>query len=226
MSSSQWIAMAGLGWASLGPSLIPSSKERYYSLKTLNASFGISCPAKTCTMLVNRMHFGSQNGARFARRSGGQQSDAMRTASLALLILIVAGCARVNRWRGDFCGVARTTQFEGYEGTRETGVVLHINRAEHLRAIGHDSKYLPTADFSAVLLKRANRLVDPNSIPTNIELVVTGTLDISTPRSSRGESLRQVGIPADAFKPSLRVTGIRPVDPTSSFKSKGKTEKR
>ena len=144
----------------------------------------------------------------------------MRIVSLPLLVALGAGCAHVNRWHGDFYGVATSAQFEDHGGRHVTGIVLYVHRAERLRAIGHDNKYLPTEGFAAVLLKGANRLVDPNPIPTNVELVVTGTLDIAPPLSSRGEPLRAIGTPADAFKPSLRVAKIRQLEPTSSFKSK------
>jgi len=149
----------------------------------------------------------------------------MKSISLLLLLFIAAGCARVNRWRGDFWGVVKTAAFEDSEGTRETGAVLYVNRAENLRTIGRDNKYLPTVGFSAVLLRRANRLVDPNSVPTNVELVVTGTLDSLSPRSRRGKELHQSGIPAQAFKPSLRVRRIRPSEPAAAAKGSQPAEK-
>jgi len=144
----------------------------------------------------------------------------MKVFFLVFLFVLITGCARVNRWRGDFYGVARTSQFEDYQGKREIGAVLFVSRSENLHVIGHDNKYLPTTGFSAVLLTRGSRLARPELFPTNVELIVRGTLDIASPRSKSGKTtLHEAGSVAGTFHPSLRVGTMHAINAPASSQS-------
>lgn len=140
--------------------------------------------------------------------------NAMKTAALTLLLLVLAGCARVNRYHGNFYGQAKVAGFEDSEGNRHTGVLLYVDRSDELKVIGKDNKYLPTSGFSAVLLNSDYQLIPPEKVNTNTEIVVKGTMDIAQPQAGKKTPLKLVGSKPDDFRPSIRVRRIETRRPT------------
>jgi hypothetical protein len=133
----------------------------------------------------------------------------LRVAGLAILVCILCGCALVNRYYGNFYGVARTGAFADSQGKQKTGVLFYVQRAGKFKVIGHDNKYLPLTNFSAVLITRRARLVSPEKVPLNREFMVRGLVCTDTVKSKTGqEDLLQSGTTVNDFHPVLRVKKI------------------
>ena len=126
-----------------------------------------------------------------------------------LSVLILCGCARVNRYSGDFYGVAQAGTFRSSVGDEEVGLLFSVHRTDDIKVIGHDNKYLPFTNFTAILITRRARLFQAENVPVNQELRVRGTLDTTPVKSkTRNSYMRQIGTSPMAFQPVLRVKKI------------------
>lgn len=129
---------------------------------------------------------------------------------LFLFLLFLCGCARVNRWDGNFRGTARAGTFENNAGIREPGVLFSIQQADDIKRIGKDNKSLPLTNITVVLTTRRSRLIPPEKVPLEREIWVKGILDTTSVKSGTGKDLvRQKGTSPEDFQPVLRAKKIR-----------------
>jgi hypothetical protein len=125
------------------------------------------------------------------------------------LVLILCGCARPNRYSGDFYGVVRPATFRSSVGDEEVGLLFSVHSARNIKEIGHGNISLPLTNITAILITRRARLFPSGNVPVNQELRVRGMLDTTPVESkTRNSYTRPIGTPPEAFQPTLRVKKI------------------
>jgi hypothetical protein len=132
-----------------------------------------------------------------------------------LPILALCGCARMNRYSGDFYGVAQTATFRSSVGDEEVGLLFSVHSTSKIKEIGHGSRFQPltsvqpATNFTTILITRKARLFPAENAPVNQQIRVRGTLDTTPVKSKTKNSyMRRSGTPPVAFQPVIRVKKI------------------